>query len=268
MSAPTLPPRVLAIAAHPDDIEYVMAGTLLALQAVGWEVHYWNLADGSCGSLQMDGAETARVRRLEAMRAAELLGAHFHESIRADMEIVYSVEMVRLVASVIRQVGPQIVLTHSPQDYMEDHMETCRIAVSAAFTHAMPNFRTQPHVAPRADAGEVAVYHAMPHGLRDGLRQQISPDFCVDVAAFHERKLTALAAHHSQQHWLEASQGMNSYLQAMTDMSMAVGGLSGKFSLAEGWRRHSHLGFSKVPIDPLAAALADSVVHLSLNSKL
>ncbi len=251
--------RAIAIAAHPDDIEYVMAGTLLALQAKGWEIHYVNLADGCCGSLQMGPAETARVRRLEAMRAAEILGAGFHESIGHDMEIIYSVERVRQVAAIIREVAPQIVLTHSPQDYMEDHMETCRLAVSAAFTHAMPNFTTDPPRAPAALDGSVAVYHAMPHGLCDGLRQPIQPDCFVDVAEFHAVKLAALAAHQSQQHWLEASQGMNSYLQAMEDMSREVGRRSGKFSLAEGWRRHSHLGFSRHEWDPLADALGPQV---------
>lgn len=241
-----------------------MAGTLLALRAAGWEIHYLNLADGCCGSLQMGPEETARVRRLEAMKAADILGAKFHESIGHDMEIIYSVERVRQVAAVIREVNPSIVLTHSPQDYMEDHMETSRIVVSAAFTHAMPNFTTQPPRAPAALDGAITVYHAMPHGLRDGLRHPVAADFFVDVADFQEQKLQALAAHHSHQHWLAASQGMNSYLQAMVDGSKAVGALSGKFTHAEGWRRHSHLGFSATEIDPLADALA-SRIHFAEN---
>ncbi len=236
-----------------------MAGTLLALKAVGWEIHYLNLADGCCGSLQMGPEETARVRRLEAMQAAEILGAQFHESIGHDLEIIYSVERVRQVAAVVRAVAPQIVLTHSPQDYMEDHMETCRLAVTATFTHAMPNFTTLPPRPPAALDGAVALYHAMPHGLHDGLRQPILPDFYVNVADVHATKLAALAAHHSQQHWLEASQGMNSYLQAMEDMSLAVGSMSGEFKIAEGWRRHSHLGFSRQEWDPLADALTGRI---------
>lgn len=251
----------IAIAAHPDDIEYHMGGTLLCLKQAGWEIHYFNLANGCCGSLQMGPEETARVRRLEAMRAAEIMGAHFHESIGNDMEIIYSTERVRQVAAVIREVGAQIVLTHSPQDYMEDHTETCRIAVSAAFTHAMPNFTTNPPREPKSLDGSIAVYHAMPHGLRDSVRQPIEPHLFVNVSEVHATKLAALTAHHSQQHWLEASQGMNSYLQAMEDMSQAVGRASGKFPFAEGWRRHSHLGFSRVDCDPLSEALPNLVHH-------
>ena len=59
-------PRVLAIAAHPDDIEIFMAGTLLRLAAAGWELHYFNLSCGNGGSLEMDGETAARVRLEEA----------------------------------------------------------------------------------------------------------------------------------------------------------------------------------------------------------
>ena len=68
-------------------------------------------------------------------------------------------------------------------------------------------------------------------------------------------KQEALSAHHSQQQWLESSQGMNSYLSAMTEMSRELGRLSGRFQHAEGWRRRLHLGFSARDDDPLAAAL-------------
>ena len=249
------PPSAIAIAAHPDDIEYVMAGTLLRLQEAGWDIHYLNLSSGNCGSLTMNREETARVRRMEAIRAAEILGASYHESIGDDLEIIYSAERVRQVAAVIREVSPQIVLTHSPQDYMEDHMETSRIAVTAAFAHSVPNFATLPSRDPSALEAGITIYHAMPHGLRDGLRQRIGPGAYVDAGSVHGRKMRALAAHASQQHWLEHTQGMNSYLQVMEDMSREVGRMSGQFQLAEGWRRHLHHGFSRAESDPLAQAL-------------
>ena len=251
------PPCAIAVAAHPDDIEYVMAGTLLRLKEAGWKIHYLNLSSGNCGSLTMNREETARIRRLEAIRAAEILGAAYHESIADDLEIVYSVERIRQVAAVIRGVTPRIVLTHSPQDYMEDHMETCRIAVTAAFAHSVPSFASLPGRAPSLLEEGITVYHAMPHGLRDGLRQRIRPGTYVDVGSVHACKMQALAAHASQQHWLEHTQGMNSYLQVMEDMSREVGRLSGRFQLAEGWRRHLHHGLSRVDADPLAQALGE-----------
>jgi hypothetical protein len=71
----------------------------------------------------------------------------------------------------------------------------------------------------------------------------------------HKLQLAALAEHQSQQNWLDASQGLNSYLQAGEEMSRELGRWSKRFRHAEGWRRHLHLGFSAREIDPLAALL-------------
>ncbi len=243
----------IAIAAHPDDIEFVMAGTLLQLKAVGWEIHYLNLSTGNCGSLEYSPAKTAKVRRKEAQDAAKILGAQWHPPMCDDLEIFYDLKTLRKLSAVIREVQPSIILTHSPQDYMEDHMNTCRLAVTAAFTHGMPNFKSTP--TRPVYQHDVTIYHAMPHGLCDGLRRRIVPGAYVNTTPVQETKLASLAAHKSQQGWLDASQGMNSYLQAMDDMSRAVGKLSKKFMHAEGWRRHLHYGFSANEIDPLADAL-------------
>lgn len=248
----------IAIAAHPDDIEFVMAGTLLLLKQRGWEIHYFNLSTGNCGSVRYSSTKTRRLRLAEAKRAAQLLGAHFHPPIADDLEIFYDIKLLRRVAAVIREAKPSIVLTHSPQDYMEDHMNTSRLAVTAAFARAMPNFWT----APKRDTveGDVAVYHAMPHGHCDGLRQKIAAELFVNTTSVHATKLAALAEHRTQQEWLDVSQGLNSYLRAMEDASRAVGKMSRRFKHAEGWRRHSHLGFSSKDSAPLTEALGKSLV--------
>jgi hypothetical protein len=117
----------------------------------------------------------------------------------------------------------------------------------------MPNFRSSP-ARPVAEY-DVTVYHAMPHGLRDPLRGLVAPGAFVNTALVQDIKHAALAEHKSQQNWLEVSQGMNSYLLAMTQMARAVGRLSKKFKFAEGWRRHLHYGFSASEVDPLRDAL-------------
>jgi LmbE family N-acetylglucosaminyl deacetylase len=246
-------PSAIAVFAHPDDIEFVAAGTLLLLQWAGWETHYLNLSTGNCGSVRHGPAATRRLRLAEAKEAAGLLGAHFHAGWFDDLEILYEVKSIRRLSAIIREVKASVVLTHSPQDYMEDHVNTCRLAVTAAFTHGMPNFRsTPPHP---TYAQDVTIYHAMPHGLCDPLRRRIVPGAFVNTTSVHQTKLEALAAHRSQQDWLEVSQGMNSYLASMEAMSRAVGRLSKKFKFAEGWRRHLHYGFAANDIDPLAGAL-------------
>lgn len=243
----------IAIGAHPDDIEFYMAGTLVLLQRAGWETHYLNVANGCCGSVQYDAKKTRRVRRAEASRAAQVLGAHFHASLCNDMEVFYELKLLRRLAAVIREVKPNIVLTHSPVDYMEDHTNTSRLAVTAAFAHAMPNFRSVP---PRPVAEyDVTVYHAMPHSLRDPLRRFVVPDAFVNTATTQAAKRAALAEHQSQQNWLDVSQGLNSLGDKVDDMARAVGKLSKKFKFAEGWRRHLHYGFSATEVDPLREAL-------------
>jgi LmbE family N-acetylglucosaminyl deacetylase len=243
----------IAIGAHPDDIEFHMAGTLLLLKEAGYETHYLNLASGNCGSVEYNATATRSIRNTEARTAAKLLGAHFHATLTDDLEILYTVELLRHLAGILREIKPEILLTHSPQDYMEDHMATCRLAVTAAFARSMNNFKTTP--ARAATDGEVTVYHAMPHGLRDGLRRRVIPGAFVNTTSVQKTKHAALEAHKSQLRWLDHSQRVSSYLLAMEDMSLELGRMSQRFQHAEGWRRHSHLGFCAADTDPLARAL-------------
>ena len=246
-------PSAIAIGAHPDDIEFAMAGTLLQLQAVGWEIHYFNLSSGNLGSVKLNASQASHARGREAKAAAKILGAKYHASICRDLEIMYDVATLRKVAAVIRKSKASVVLTHSPTDYMEDHTNTCRLAVTAAFAHGMPNFKATPATPPFAH--NVTVYHAMPHSLLDPLRQCVMAGAFVNTTPVRSRQVEALTAHASQQDWLNVSQGMNSYIKAGEEVSRMLGKLSEKFKFAEGWRRHLHFGFSSKELDPLKEAL-------------
>ena len=249
--------RVLAVVAHPDDIEFMMAGTLVRLQQVGYEIHYMTVASGSCGSIRYDAETIARIRRQESMDAANVIGAVYHESLVNDGEIFFEENALRRLSSVLREVAPVILLTHPPQDYMEDHMNTCRLALTAAFLRGMPNWRADP---PRDSVEQqVTVYHALPYGLRDPLRRPVIPDLYVDIADVLDIKREMLAKHASQKEWLDATQGVRSYLDTMVEMSEEVGRMSGSFAYAEGWTRHLHLGYCAEDADPLLEALPDSL---------
>ena len=243
----------MAIAAHPDDIEFTMAGTLLLLKQAGAEIHMWNLANGSCGTAVHDATEIVRLRAAEAVASAQIAGAVCHPPIADDLCIYYEPGLLARVAAVIREVKPDILLIPSPQDYMEDHANTCRLAVTAAFARGMRNYATQPPV--EAWGGDVVLYHAMPHGLRDGLRRLIHPGHFVDIAPVLDIKREMLGQHHTQKDWLDFSQGMGSYVLEMEQMAREVGRMSGQYLLAEGWRRHSTLGFAPLDADPLRQAL-------------
>jgi LmbE family N-acetylglucosaminyl deacetylase len=250
-------PRAFAIAAHPDDIEIFMGGTFLLLGQAGYELHYMTVSNGSCGSMEHDADTTAAIRLVEAQNAAAIGGAVFHASLCRDLEIFYEPGLLARLAAVVREVAPDIILTHAPQDYMEDHMNTSRLAVSAAFARNMRNFATEP-ARPMIESA-LTIYHAQPHFNRDPLRQLVRPEIFVDVETVTERKLEMLAAHVSQKSWLDATQGMDSYLHTARAFSQEMGALSNRFALAEGWRRHHHAGYDSETADPLAAALGDRV---------
>jgi LmbE family N-acetylglucosaminyl deacetylase len=243
----------MAIAAHPDDIEFVMAGTLRLLLDAGWEAHYLNLSTGSLGSLTMSPARTARERTREAQAAATLIGATWHAPICNDLEIFYDRRTLRRLCAIVRDVAPTVMLTHSPQDYMEDHMNTARLAVTAAFARGIPGYRTIP--SRRPSPAPVTIYHASPHGLRDQLRRVVAPGSFVDTTSVQHLKRAALACHASQRTFLDSTQGMGSFVRTMDEFSLRVGKMSGRFQYAEGWRRHLHLGFCDESADPLREAL-------------
>lgn len=246
-------PVVLAAAAHPDDIEFMMAGTLLLLKNAGAEIHMWNLANGHCGTARHSRDEIIRLRAAEAEASAHLAGALSHPPLFDDLGIFYDKPSLASVAAVLREIRPTILLTQSPQDYMEDHQNTCRLLVTAAFARGMCNLETAP---PRpAWEDPVALYHALPHGLRDGLGKLVMPDACVNTSEVLARKRDMLACHRSQKEWLDVSQGMDAYLSEMERLSTEVGRLSGRYTHAEGWRLHSTLGFAPTGFNPLETLL-------------
>jgi LmbE family N-acetylglucosaminyl deacetylase len=248
-----------AICAHPDDIEIFMGGTFLLLKDAGYELHYMNVANGCMGSMEYSAERTIEIRQQESLDAATYAGAEHHPALCNDLEVFYTKDLIWRLTAVIRKVNPSIILTHPPADYMEDHTNTCRLAVTAAFSRGMPNLTSEPPVDPVMD--NVTVYHSQPHTNRDPLGNLVTPDFFVDVAGKVDAKQEMLSKHVSQKAWLDASQGMDSYLQTMTDFSLEMGKLSGQFEYAEGWRKHHYAGYCDPDDDPLVDALSELVTR-------
>jgi LmbE family N-acetylglucosaminyl deacetylase len=257
---------VLAVSCHPDDLEFMMGGTLLLLKKAGCTTHYINVANGSDGSATLRPEQTAALRRTEAMKAAEVLGAVFHESLVEDLEVFYTQELIRRVTALVRQVKPDIVLTMSLEDYMEDHMNTGRIAVTATFLRSVANYRSVPDQP--AVFGDSMLYHSTPHILSDMMRRPIVPEVYVDVGSVMDEKERALACHASQKEWLDTTQGFDSYLKTMRDLTEKVGAMSGRFRFAEGWRRHSHVGFTRQDSNPLEDILKQRCLTVAASGRL
>src|SRR5690606_32833452 len=129
------------------------------LKKAGYETHYMNLSTGNCGSISHDSEMTTQIRLKEAQESAEILGATFHPPICNDFEILYDPELLKKLAAVIRKVQPTVILTHAPSDYMEDHMNTSRLAVTAAFVRGVPNYLPE---YPAVSNYNCAIYHSLP----------------------------------------------------------------------------------------------------------
>lgn len=126
--------RILALGAHPDDIEISMFGTLSAAAAQGAELHYAIATDGARGGAG-DPAVLARARRAEAARAAAMLGASPRFLDFPDGELVADAALVGALKALIAEVDPDLVVTHAPNDYHADHRalaEAVRLAASFA----------------------------------------------------------------------------------------------------------------------------------------
>ena len=248
--------RAFAVSAHPDDIEFMMAGTLLLLRDAGYEIHYMTVANGSCGTVEHGIDKIVEARGKEARNAANFAGAVYHGPLCNDIEVFYEESLLRRLAAIMREVAPEILLTHSPYEYMEDHSNTCRLALTAAFTRGMPNFQTTPDV--EATEQQVTVYHALPYGLRDPLRRKVTAGLFVDVSSVMQTKSEMLSLHASQKEWLDRSQGLDSYLITMENMCREVGRMSERYEFAEGWVQHSHLGYCGESANPLVDALPET----------
>ncbi len=250
---------VFAVAAHPDDIEFNMAGTLSLLVKAGFEPHMMNLSRSNLDSNELSEAEITRIRRREALRSAEVLGAECHEPIANDLMIFYEDGLLRKMTAVVRKVRPTIVLLPSLTDYMEDHTNTARLVITACFSRSMGHYRSDPPMEPTGQ--DVCLYHAQPHSNRDGMRNLVVPELYVNVGSELDTKLKMLGCHESQRQWLDETQGLDNYLESMRRWGEEVARMSGRpgWHCAEGFRRHNHVGFSAADGDPLSEALGELV---------
>lgn len=207
----------------------------------------------------MTAAKTARVRAAEARAACRVLGAKWYASLCPDLGVFYTEKNLRRICAVVRQAKPTVVLTHALADYMEDHMITARLAVTATFTRGIPNYRSIPARKPSLEP--CVIYHAMPHGQCTPTRAPVRPEMYIETTSVQAAKRAALACHASQKEWLDATQGMDSYLATMEDFSRRLGKQSRRFEHAEGWTRHLHFGFGAEEDDPLRDVLGAKYLH-------
>jgi LmbE family N-acetylglucosaminyl deacetylase len=160
----------------------------------------------------------------------------------------------------MREFRPDVVITHSPVDYMLDHEETTRLVRGATFALAMPLYETR-QIAPQpATGGTPALYYADPVEGLDHFGQRIVPEFHIEITPVIERKRELLSRHRSQREWLRAHHGVDEYLNRMTEWAAAYG-RECRVEYAEGLRQHRGHGY---PLDPvLQNLLSDAVCRMA-----
>jgi LmbE family N-acetylglucosaminyl deacetylase len=183
------PDIVLAVGAHPDDVEISCGGTLAALVARGIEVHIATVTDGWCGSYDLAGPEIAKVRLEEARRAAEIVGAaSFHHLGMHDQGSETTIERRRDLVNLIRRLGANVILGQSPADYHVDHRNAAELVFQARCAAGVPNFSEVP---PLPFTPHLAFFDT-------NMGVAFEPQVWIDVSTTIEVKRRMLSAHASQ----------------------------------------------------------------------
>jgi N-acetylglucosamine malate deacetylase 1 len=251
------PPSMLAIFAHPDDAEFLCAGTLALLAERGVKIQIVTMTAGDCGSTILSPAKISRIRRSEAARAARIIGADYSCLGVKDLKIFYDQRTLGKVMEAVRASNPSLVFTHSPVDYMIDHETTSHLCQTTCFGAMAPNFQTGSRHPAQPLRAIPHLYYAAPFGGRDILGKEIESGLFVDIRTTYSRKEQMLACHESQNAFLSAQQGISDTSAMMRSMAERAGKISG-FGLAEGFRQHMGQGF---PMGNLLAQILLELVH-------
>jgi LmbE family N-acetylglucosaminyl deacetylase len=237
MFALSNPPRILAIHAHPDDIEILCAGTLALLKDKGCDIVLATMTPGDKGSAELGPDEIAEVRRQEAQDSAKLLGVPCLCLEFRDLCIDVNDDSRKRVTEALRKAQPDIVLTAPPVDYMSDHEATSRLVRDACFCAAVPNYSTEQWDPAPLIKKIPALYYMDPIEGVDWFGNKSPFDFIVDISSKIDLKLEMLACHASQREWLKRQHGMDEYLDSCRRWGAARGAeITAAFG--EGFRQH------------------------------
>ncbi|MCK9222132.1 MAG: PIG-L family deacetylase [Limnochordia bacterium] len=187
--------RVLAISCHPDDVELTCAGTLARYKEQGHDVFVCHVANGNLGHAVIPPDELRSIRSKEAKVSASMIGAEVITCDIGDL-LVYEGQREQRdkVVDVIRNIQPDVIITHSPTDYMPDHLAVSRLVFDATFAASVSHYQTKV----KSSAALTPIYYM------DTLAGvNFNPTEYVDITSTIELKLQMLAVHESQIKWMQ-----------------------------------------------------------------
>ena len=231
------PTRILALHAHPDDLEIQCAGTLALLRHAGHHVVMATMTPGDCGSAELDAETIAALRRDEARKAAEMIGAEYLCLEFRDLAIFNDDRSRRRITEALRRLRPDIVITAPPVDYLCDHEMTSLLVRDACFCAPIPNYLTREWEPAPPLARIPFLYFVDTIGGVDRDDQPVVPGFYVDISDVFDVKRAMLACHASQRDWLLRQHGIDEYLDTQREWSSQRGREIG-VAYAEGLRQY------------------------------
>ena len=186
---------VLALICHPDDMEINCGGTLLKCKERGDRVVVCNLCNGNLGHMVIQPDELAQIRDAEAKKSCDLAGFEHLSCNFGDLNIYENNKEARdRVVKIIREVNPDFIITHYPDDYMADHVATSKLVFDASFAASVPHY--SPEI--EGEAKVVPIFYMEPS---NGVN--FIPTEYVDVSDYIDKKIEMLSCHESQVVWLK-----------------------------------------------------------------
>jgi len=186
--------NILAIGCHPDDIEVACAGTLARYIERGDRVVMCHITNGNMGHKIIMPDELRTIRLGEAQNSGKILGAEVLTCDVGDL-VVYGdcKEQRDVVIDIIRYADPDIIITHSPNDYMPDHVAASKLVFDASFTATLPHYPTK-----HGHTEKLPPLYYM--DTLAGLNFQ--PTEYVDITGVMDIKMKMLECHVSQMKWM------------------------------------------------------------------
>lgn len=178
---------ILAIGAHPDDVELGCAATIAKEISRGKKVGIIDLTRGELGT-----RGSAEIRDKEAENAAKILGVKYRENLRfRDGFFINDEEHQIAIIKKLRKYQPEIVLCNAIQDRHIDHSKGSKLVSDACFLSGLRRIETSDHEGIQEPWRPKLVYHYIQW-------ENLKPDFVVDVSGFMEQKIKAVEAYVSQ----------------------------------------------------------------------
>ncbi len=185
--------NILAIGAHPDDIEINCAGTLAKYAAQGHKIFIATATNGNIGSATLPKDEIGAIRKKEAAKSASIIGAEYI-CLDYDDELFYEDVSVRMkFINLVRHCKADVILTHNPQDYNPDHMLTSKIINDIQVMIPIAKLETEEPPYPTLP---VIYYFEPAKGMG------FIPTDYVDITDYFETKKKMFLCHESQQAWM------------------------------------------------------------------